>query len=98
MDQSRRVLEEYYNDSNESYACPSWAPTVGFIGIACAVCFASKYYLVVVVHIYFTICNVIWVLGVGDLSPRSRGIYLFSNLASSILTSLSTSLFSLFSQ
>ena len=43
MDQSRRVLEEYYNDSNESYACPSWAPTVGFIGIACAVCFASKY-------------------------------------------------------
>ncbi|OEU14783.1 V-type ATPase [Fragilariopsis cylindrus CCMP1102] len=41
MDQSRRVLEEYYNDSNESYACPSWAPTVGFIGIACAVCFAN---------------------------------------------------------
>ena len=42
MDTSRRILDEYYNEANLSYACPSWAPTVGFIGIASAVVFASK--------------------------------------------------------
>ena len=42
MDASRRILEEYYEEGNLSYACPSWAPTVGFIGIASAVVFASK--------------------------------------------------------
>jgi len=42
MDSSRRILEEYYSDdTNESYVCPSWAPIVGFIGIACAVVFAN---------------------------------------------------------
>ena len=42
MDSSRRILEEYYNEENISYACPSWAPTLGFVGIASAVVFASK--------------------------------------------------------
>lgn len=40
MDQ--RILEEYYSGTNESYICPSWAPIVGFTGIACAVVFASE--------------------------------------------------------
>jgi hypothetical protein len=29
-------------DYNYSIPCPSWAPIVGFTGIACAVIFASK--------------------------------------------------------
>jgi hypothetical protein len=33
----------YGDDLNNSVACPSWAPIVGFTGIACAVCFASEY-------------------------------------------------------
>jgi hypothetical protein len=32
----------YEQDANMSYTCPSWAPMIGFIGIACAVVFASK--------------------------------------------------------
>jgi hypothetical protein len=32
------------DELNASVACPSWAPIVGFTGIACAVCFASEYY------------------------------------------------------
>lgn len=48
MDTSRRILEDYYNEANLSYACPSWAPTVGFIGIASAVVFASK--LEILIH------------------------------------------------
>jgi hypothetical protein len=43
MDASRRILDEYYDEGNLSYACPSWAPTVGFVGIASAVVFASKF-------------------------------------------------------
>ena len=31
-----------YDDLNASVACPSWAPIVGFTGIACAVVFASE--------------------------------------------------------
>lgn len=42
MDASRRILEEYWDEANVSYACPSWAPTVGFVGIASAVVLASK--------------------------------------------------------
>lgn len=34
---------DYSDDLNASVACPSWAPIVGFTGIACAVCFASEY-------------------------------------------------------
>jgi hypothetical protein len=36
---------QYYSsdETNASVACPSWAPIVGFTGIACAVCFASEY-------------------------------------------------------
>jgi hypothetical protein len=46
MDQ-QRILEEYMNNyvedtSNMSYTCPSWAPILGFTGIACAVVFASE--------------------------------------------------------
>eukprot|EP00934_Nitzschia_sp_Nitz4_P002560 Nitzschia sp. Nitz4//scaffold15_size197535//27164//27939//NITZ4_001555-RA/size197535-augustus-gene-0.202-mRNA-1//1//CDS//3329537646//2550//frame0 len=35
--------EEYFDETtlNSSVACPSWAPIVGFTGIACAVCFAN---------------------------------------------------------
>jgi hypothetical protein len=48
MDQQQRILDEFnYNygdDSNASYTCPSWAPIVGFTGIACAVVFASEYH------------------------------------------------------
>ena len=33
---------DQYDDLNASVACPSWAPIVGFTGIACAVCFASE--------------------------------------------------------
>lgn len=33
---------DYYNDMNSSVVCPSWAPIVGFTGIACAVVFASE--------------------------------------------------------
>ena len=37
--------QEFDADSlNVSVACPSWAPIVGFTGIACAVCFASEYF------------------------------------------------------
>lgn len=43
MDASRRILEEYYDEGNVSHTCPSWAPTVGFVGIAAAVVFASKF-------------------------------------------------------
>jgi hypothetical protein len=53
MDQQQRFLDEFNNygdDSNMSSACPSWAPIVGFIGIACAVVFASEYN-----HIMFVI-------------------------------------------
>ena len=32
----------YQGEENVSYTCPSWAPIVGFTGIACAVVFASK--------------------------------------------------------
>ena len=41
-----RYLEEEFdaNTLNASVACPSWAPIVGFTGIACAVCFASEYF------------------------------------------------------
>jgi len=36
--------QNYYGDElNASVACPSWAPIVGFTGIACAVVFASEY-------------------------------------------------------
>ena len=40
----QRVLdqEEYYNDGNISYTCVSWAPVVGFAGVAFAVVFASE--------------------------------------------------------
>ena len=31
-----------YNVGNISYACPSWAPILGFMGIASAVVFASE--------------------------------------------------------
>lgn len=41
MDLSRRVLEEMYDEANVSYTCPSWAPTLGFVGIASAVVFAN---------------------------------------------------------
>ena len=47
MDQ-QRILEEYVNNYEEdygrnmSYTCPSWAPILGFTGIACAVVFASE--------------------------------------------------------
>jgi len=41
----RYLEEEFDSDSlNASVACPSWAPIVGFTGIACAVCFASEYF------------------------------------------------------
>jgi hypothetical protein len=33
---------EYYNEQNISYTCTSWAPGVGFLGIVCAVVFASE--------------------------------------------------------
>ena len=35
----------YYDDTifNNSVPCPSWAPIVGFTGIACAVVFASEF-------------------------------------------------------
>jgi hypothetical protein len=42
----QRSLDEfagYEETENVSYTCPSWAPIVGFTGIACAVVFASKY-------------------------------------------------------
>ena len=42
MDASRRILEEYWDEANTSYACPAWAPTIGFVGISAAVVFASK--------------------------------------------------------
>jgi len=32
-----------YDDLNQSYVCPSWAPAVGFVGITSAVVFASKF-------------------------------------------------------
>jgi V-type H+-transporting ATPase 16kDa proteolipid subunit len=31
----------YYNDGNISYACPAWAPILGFMGITSAVVFAN---------------------------------------------------------
>jgi hypothetical protein len=34
---------DYYNEGNLSYACTSWAPILGFMGIASAVSFASKW-------------------------------------------------------
>ena len=36
----------YYDDTifNNSVPCPSWAPIVGFTGIACAVVFASEFW------------------------------------------------------
>jgi hypothetical protein len=39
----QRVLDDYYNEGNISYTCTSWAPVVGFAGIAFAVVFASEY-------------------------------------------------------
>jgi len=33
----------YYNEGNISHVCASWAPMVGFAGIASAVVFASKW-------------------------------------------------------
>mmetsp|Transcript_103204 Transcript_103204/g.154675 ORF Transcript_103204/g.154675 Transcript_103204/m.154675 type:complete len:211 (-) Transcript_103204:201-833(-) len=37
-----RYLEEnYYDEANISYTCPSWAPAVGYIGITAAVVFAN---------------------------------------------------------
>ena len=33
----------YFIQENVSYACTSWAPVVGFAGIAAAVVFASKF-------------------------------------------------------
>jgi hypothetical protein len=46
--QGQQAEEEFNNfyyeqDLNMSYTCPSWAPIVGFTGIACAVVFASKF-------------------------------------------------------
>jgi hypothetical protein len=32
----------YYQEGNVSYVCTSWAPILGFMGIASAVVFASK--------------------------------------------------------
>jgi len=40
---SRILDENYYEEGNISYACPSWAPIVGFTGIAFAVVAASEY-------------------------------------------------------
>lgn len=33
--------DNYYNEGNISVACPSWAPGVGMVGIACAVVLAN---------------------------------------------------------
>lgn len=34
--------DDYYYPGNVSYVCTSWAPILGFMGIACSVVFASK--------------------------------------------------------
>ena len=34
---------DYYDENIISYTCTSWAPAVGFLGITCAVVFASEY-------------------------------------------------------
>lgn len=34
---------QYYNEGNLSYACPSWAPVLGFMGIAASVALSSEY-------------------------------------------------------
>lgn len=51
----QRTLDEFaYDEENVSYTCPSWAPIVGFTGIACAVVFASKLYMMCTSFIVLT--------------------------------------------
>ena len=33
-----------YDDANQSFVCPSWAPILGYSGIVASVVFASKFY------------------------------------------------------
>ena len=42
--------DNYYNEGNLSYVCASWAPILGFAGIASAVTFASKWGMVEKLH------------------------------------------------
>jgi hypothetical protein len=42
MGDENNDFANYYNEGNESSVCTSWAPVLGFTGIACAVVFASK--------------------------------------------------------
>jgi hypothetical protein len=41
----------YYNEGNLSYACTAWAPILGFMGIASAVTFASKYCSIIILSV-----------------------------------------------
>lgn len=38
----QRLLDDNYYEGNISVTCPSWAPVVGFAGVAVAVVFASE--------------------------------------------------------
>ena len=41
---------QYYNEGNLSYACPSWAPVLGFMGIAASVTLSSEFVVVLLLN------------------------------------------------